>query len=160
MNKDKFIITVIFFIMAILNYFGVLSIDAKGVFGITSGALMICISTCFEGDLHIKGVNIWKIVKYIFYFTGWILIVVTVYLKESDMLKNIMIAFDSNTLMLLSLGFTFLSLIVSETNQSRQNETIKEESRKLDDLITKQNKQQIKLKQLIDKIADKKRGDN
>lgn len=160
MDKHKFIITVIFFIMAILNNFGLLIIDEKGVFGITFGALMICVSTCFEGDFYIVKINAWKIIKNTFYFMGWIFIVVTVYLKDNVILKNIMETFESSTLMLLSLGFTFLALMVSQFNLKKHDEIIKEESIRLDTLITEQNNRQIELKDLIKKISDKKKGDS
>jgi hypothetical protein len=154
-DKHKFIITIIFFIMSFLNYFGFLSIHTYGVFGITFGALMICISTCFEGDLYLGNLDIWKIIKNFFYVIGWIFIVITVYLKQNDVLINLINIFDSNTLMLLSLAFTFLSLMVSDWNQKRQSEIIEKERNKLDELIKIQDQKQIELNKIIDKIKNK-----
>lgn len=158
-DKHKFIIMLIFIIMSILNFYDLLNIQPYGVFGLTFGALLICISTCFEGNLKIKNIDIWKIIKNLFYFGGWIFIVVTVYLKKNLTLKNFMIAFNGNTLMLLSLGFTFLSLMVSDWSQKNQEEENENEPKKIDELIEIQNQKQKELDNLIKKIKDKKTGE-
>ncbi|NOH17268.1 hypothetical protein [Clostridium cochlearium] len=159
-DKHKFIITLIFFIMSALNFYGLLNIQPYGVFGLTFGALLICISTCFEGNLNVKSINIWKIIKNLFYFGGWIFIVITVYLKENLTLKEFMMAFNGNTLMLLSLSFTFLSLMVSDWNQKNQKEKNANERKRIDDLIKIQDEKQKELDKLIEKIKREKTGED
>lgn len=158
-DKHKFIITLIFFIMAFLNFHGLLEIKLYGIFGLTFGALLICISTCFEGSLNIKNINVWNGIKNIFYFSGWIFIVIAVYLKDNKKIKRFIDVFDGNTLMLLSLAFTFLSLMVSDWNQENQKEQMEQESKKLDKLINTQDEKQEELNRLIEKLKKSKRGE-
>lgn len=159
-DKHKLIITLIFFVMSALNYNGLLNIQSYGVFGLTFGALLICISTCFEGNLNVKGIDIWKIIKNLFYFGGWIFIVITVYLKENPAINEFMMAFNGNTLMLLSLAFTFLSLMVSDWNQKNQKEENANEKKRIDELIKIQDGKQKELNKLIEKIKMKKTGED
>lgn len=160
MDKHKCIITFIFFMMAFLNFYGLLYIQSYGVFGLTFGALLICISTCFEGSLNIKNVNIWNMIKNLFYFGGWVFIVITTYLKENRNFQSFMNAFDGNTLMLLSLGFTFLSLMISDWSQKNQIERNEQEGKRLDELIKLQDEKQEELDKLIEKIKGEKRGED
>lgn len=156
-DKHKFIIALIFFMMAFLNFYGLLEIKLYGVFGLTFGALLICISTCFEGNLNTRKINVWSVIKNIFYFLGWIFIVIAIYLKDNEFFKSFIDAFDGNTLMLLSLAFTFLSLMVSDWNQKNQEEQINQEAEKLDKLIKIQDEKQEELNRLIDKSKQSKR---
>lgn len=158
-DKHKLIITLIFFIMSALNFYGLLNIQSYGVFGLTVGALFICISTCFEGSLYIKNIDIWKIIKDIFYFSGWMFMVVIVYFKENTTFKELIMVFDSETLMLLSLGFTFLSLMVSDWNQEEKKFNENEQDR-IDKLIKIQDEEQQKVYDLIEKIKKKKTGED
>lgn len=159
-DKHKFIITLIFFMMAFLNFYGLLEIKPYGVFGLTFGALLICISTCFEGSLNIKNINVWNGIKNIFYFSGWIFIVIAIYLKDNEVFKSFIDAFDGNTLTVLSLGFTFLSLMVSDWNQKKQKDQMEQESKKLDELIKIQDEKQEDLNRLIEKLKKRKRGED
>ena len=157
-DKHKLIITIIFFLMAFLNFYKLLDIKSYGVFGLTFGALLICISTCFEGSLKFGKIDIWCGLKNIFYSTGWIFIVVSIYLKDNKLFNGFIEAFDNNTLMLLSLAFTFLSLMVSEWGQRCQKKIIEQEGKKLDELIKEQDKRQEELNRLIKKLNDRKNG--
>jgi 1,4-dihydroxy-2-naphthoate octaprenyltransferase len=159
-DKHKLIITLIFFIMSVLNFYGLLNIQPYGVFGLTFGALLICISTCFEGNLNVKNIDIWEIIKNLFYFGGWIFIVITVYLKENAAFKEFMTSFNGDTLMLLSLAFTFLSLMVSDWNQKNQKEKNANERKRIDELIKIQEEKQKELDKLIEKIKRKKTGED
>lgn len=158
-DKHKCIITVIFFLMSFLNFFNLLNIQSYGVFGLSIGALFICISTCFEGELTMIGINVWSVIKNIFYFAGWIFIVISIYLKQNIFFDTLIKAFDSNTLMLLSLGFTFLSLIVSDWSQKKQQEKIVQESKELDKLIEEQDRRQLYITELIEKYKKRRKED-
>lgn len=48
MNKDKRLMIIVFGILAMLNINGGLIINESSVFGLTLGALIIIISTCFD----------------------------------------------------------------------------------------------------------------
>jgi hypothetical protein len=146
--------------MSVLNFYGLLNIQPYGVFGLTFGALLICISTCFEGNLNVKNIDIWEIIKNLFYFGGWIFIVITVYLKENAAFKEFMTSFNGDTLMLLSLAFTFLSLMVSDWNQKNQKEKNANERKRIDELIKIQEEKQKELDKLIEKIKRKKTGED
>lgn len=151
----KFIITIIFFIMSFLNIIGFIHIETYAVFGMTFGSLLICISTCFEGrNLIYKKLNldIFKLVKNIFYILGWIFIIIGAYLKSNYIFDEMIEVFNSDTLMLLSLGFTFLSLIIGDINQKKEKERIDKQSKELDNLLEIQEKQKAHLEKLIDDI--------
>lgn len=87
-DKHKLIITIIFFLLAYLNFFNFIQIGSYGAFGLSFGALLICISTCFEGKFVLYNIDIWNVLKNILYFLGWIFIVVGVYLKKIIFLKD------------------------------------------------------------------------
>lgn len=61
--------------------------------------------------------------------------------------------------MFLSLGFTFLSLLVSDLNNKKQEKKLEAERKKLDDIIKDQDSRQINLNNLIKKIKEEKKGD-
>ncbi|WP_346889385.1 hypothetical protein [Clostridium sp. UBA1056] len=83
MNKDKRLMVIVLGILAVLNINGYLIINERSVFGLTLGALIISISTCFDfpDDLskeikqkeknkwNILNINKWQIRKINIIFT-------------------------------------------------------------------------------------------
>lgn len=154
----KILIFLIFCSMTILNWFGYINITSYGIFGLTFGGLFICISTCFQGK-RTYGKKMKIRITYIFqkfiYGLGWFFIVVSVYFKKNFILDSLIQSLDSNTLMLLSLAVTFLSLIIADKSQLKQKERLEEIKKRIS--IDKENakRENEKIENLIKEIKRK-----
>ncbi|NKF07955.1 hypothetical protein J1C67_05765 [Clostridium gasigenes] len=157
-NFDKILIFLIFLMMAYLNYIGYIAITDYGIFGLTFGGLLVCISTCFQGKksygYKIK-IKTTYIIKQIFYATGWGFIVISAYLKNNIFLDSLLEALDANTLMLLSLAITFLSLIVAEKARLNQKKRID----KIEKMVEKSDERRSEMKDTLTKLIKKTDND-
>jgi hypothetical protein len=130
LKNDKVALAIVFLSLSALNYFQVTEISEKAVFGFTVGALFMSISAGFDGEIIILKkniqVNISSIFKSFFYYSSWLIIFGFLVIKETDFIKQLVTGIDSNTLMLVSLGITMLSIRTSEINARRIEQRQKE----------------------------------
>ncbi len=156
----KILIFLIFYSMTILNWFGYIYITEYGIFGMTVGGLFVCISTCFQGN-KTYGKKIKIRITYIFqkfiYGLGWFFIVISAYFKKNFILDSLIQSLDSNTLMLLSLSVTFLSLIIADKSQLRQKERLEEIEKRIDTDIENAKRENEKIENLIKEITRKEK---
>ncbi|PJI08666.1 MULTISPECIES: hypothetical protein [Clostridium] len=106
MENINFILCIIYLLLAVLNIIGVITITDSAIFGMTVGALFLCIAPLFNK----------KIFRILFYIMAAGFIVGFQLINEANkIVKNI----DNNTWLLLSLSVTFLSNFLS-TIKSRK----------------------------------------
>lgn len=139
MNKDKRLMVIVFGILAVLNINGYLIINERSVFGLTLGALIISISTCFDfpDDLRAKttqkaknkwsilNVNKYKIIQETLYSIGFVVMFIVLFIKPDTIVDEFMNNIDSNTLMLMSICVTFLSIEISDINSKTKRNNIR-----------------------------------
>lgn len=100
MENINFILCIIYLFLGILNIIGVITIEDSAIFGMTVGALFLCIAPLCDK-------KIFRVLFYIMaagFIVGFQLIDGT-----NDIVKNI----DNNTWLLLSLSITFLANYLS-----------------------------------------------
>ncbi len=139
MNLMNGILSVSFLVLAVLSYFNKVSVNEYYVFGLTIGAILISISSCFEYEGK-NNRNYY--LKIGFIFLGWISIIVIGVLK-APVLDTVITKFDATTLLFLSLGYTLIGTIVNDITTKnkvlKSESSIREEYNKkieeLDDLI-------------------------
>ncbi|MEG1310897.1 MAG: hypothetical protein RSD47_02705 [Romboutsia sp.] len=118
MKNHKLLFGFIFFFMAILQQFEVIYINSKSVFGMTLGSLLVSISTCYSDDFILKTpgsrkqVRIGKLLRRVIYSVGFSIIIIFTYINENDTLSHLMDKLDENTLLLLAMSVTFISMNV------------------------------------------------
>ena len=129
----------VFGILSILNVNGYLIINARSVFGLTLGALIISISTCFDfpddlnaksvekikNNLSIFNVNKYKIIQEVLYNIGFVVMFIVLFIKPDTIVDDFMKKIDSNTLMLMSICVTFLSIEISDINSKTKRNNIR-----------------------------------
>ena len=102
MENVNCILCIIYLLLGILNIVGMVNIEECAIFGLTIGALFLCIAPLFDK----------KIWRGLFYFLAAGFIVGFQLIDgANDIIKNI----DNNTWLLLSLAVTFLANYLSTT---------------------------------------------
>lgn len=137
MNKDRVLMIIVFWILAYLNIKGYIEINEKEVFGLTIGALIISMSTCFDINIfkndnkdksdcskvkkysEIILSHRFNIIQKILYSIGFIIMFTVIFIKDNYILNEFMNKFNSNTLMLLSISVTFLSITISNVESQK-----------------------------------------
>lgn len=158
MNKEKVLMSVLFGLLAFLNINGYLIINERSVFGLTFGALIISISTCFDFPQIIEKEdsdnlftviksNKYKIIQTIMYSLGFLSMYIIIFIKSDTIIDTFMKKFDSNTLMLMSISITFLSITVSNVNTNTYRNNIRKYyldlfEKRIDEIETKLQKKQ------------------
>lgn len=136
MSKEKVLMSVLFGLLAFFNINGYLIINERAVFGLTFGALIISMSTCFDFPKTIeKGnsrdlstiikSNKYKIIQTIIYSLGFLSMFIIIFVKPDTIIDDFMKKFDSNTLMLMSISITFFSITVSNVNTNTYRNNIR-----------------------------------
>ena len=115
------ILSVSFLVLAVLSYFDKVNVNEYYVFGLTIGAILISMSSCFEYESK-KNINYY--IKICFIFLGWTSIIAIGVLR-APILDTIIVKFDDKTLLFLSLGYTIIGTIVSDINT--KNKVLKSE---------------------------------
>lgn len=116
MKNHKLLFSIIFFVMAILQQINIIYINAQSVFGMTLGSLLISISTCYDDDYTIKikklkkQIRIGKLIRTIIYSIGFAIIFIFTFINENEVLNTLMDKLDENTLLLLAMSSTFISM--------------------------------------------------
>lgn len=116
MKNHKLLFSIIFFVMAILQQINIIYINAQSVFGMTLGSLLISISTCYDDDYTIKikkskkQIRIGKLIRTIIYSIGFAIIFIFTFINENEVLNALMDKLDENTLLLLAMSSTFISM--------------------------------------------------
>lgn len=120
-----------FFVLAVLNNFKLTEFSPRAIFGLSFGALLMCISSNLEGKMGItiKGryINILAVIKNSVNILSASIIVLSIFLKETEIMNQLILTFDNNTILLLSLGFTIMSIITNDINNKRYDTDTKEE---------------------------------
>ena len=121
MNLMNGILSVSFLVLAVLSYFDKVNVNEYYVFGLSIGAILISMSSCFEYESK-KNINYY--IKICFIFLGWTSIIAIGVLR-APILDTIIVKFDDKTLLFLSLGYTIIGTIVSDINT--KNKVLKSE---------------------------------
>lgn len=140
MNKDKRLMVIVFGILSLLSINTYLIINERSVFGLTLGALIISLSTCFDfpEDLNkdkiekaknekwsILNANKYKIIQEVLYSIGFVVMFIILFIKPDTIVDEFMQKINSNTLMLMSICITFLSITISDINTKAQRNNIR-----------------------------------
>ena len=96
MESINFVLCIVYLLLGIANMFGALSIEDSAIFGMTIGALFLCIAPL------IKNKNI-RIIMYI--LSASFILVFPMINGANEYIQGV----DSNTWLLLSLSVTFLA---------------------------------------------------
>lgn len=134
------ILSIAFFVLAGLSYLDVVDLNEYYIFGLTVGALLISMSSCFEfEDKNEKN----YFIKIGFITAGWISIIAIGVIKV-PILDDVIAAFNADTLLFLSLGYTLVSIVVNDNNSKNnqlklENEIRKEYEKYIEELLKKIN---------------------
>lgn len=137
MESINFVLCIVYLILGVLNILGFLTIEESYVFGMTVGALFLCIAPLFEN----------KYIRVIAYIGAAIFILgFPMINKANEYIQGV----DSNTWLLLSLSVTFLANYLGSVTSKRKE--LENREKKL-----KESLENIEfLKNEIKKIRDKK----
>ena len=109
MENVNFILCIVYLILAILNIFQVIKIENSSAFGMTVGALFLCLAPLFDK----------KIIRVIFYiFASGLILGFDLLKNANEIIKDV----DENTWLLLSLSITFLANFLGKVNSDKINE--------------------------------------
>lgn len=106
MESINFVLCVVYLILGVLNAFGFLTIEDSSVFGMTVGALFLCIAPLIKNK---------KFRVSIYIGSAIFILGVPMINKANEYIKGV----DSNTWMLLSLSVTFLANYVSKVSTKK-----------------------------------------
>ena len=109
MENINFILCIVYLILTILNILEMVKIENSSVFGMTVGALFLCLAPLFDK----------KIIRVIFYiFASGFIVGFDLLKNANEIIKDV----DGNTWLLLSLSVTFLANFLGKVNFDKINE--------------------------------------
>lgn len=109
MENINFILCIVYLILTILNILEMVKIENSSVFGMTVGALFLCLAPLFDK----------KIIRVIFYiFASGFIVGFDLLKNANEIIKDV----DGNTWLLLSLSVTFLANFLGKVNLDKINE--------------------------------------
>ena len=141
MENINFILCIVYLIVTVLNIFEIVKIENSSVFGMTVGALFLCLAPLFDK----------KMIRLAFYiFAAGFIVGFDLLKNANEIIKDI----DGNTWLLLSLSVPFLAHFIGKVNLDKINEEKRNEA------LNKKSENIQELQKIIKEIKKYNNSDN
>lgn len=134
-NSQKVILLlgIIFILVAPLYSLGYISLNSISIFGFSLGALSMSISSLLDNPLKRDSEQhlLRKIIKGFFFYLSIVLVILSLMIKPGiPIIEKIINSIDSNVFLLYSIGFSFLTLHISDIYKTKFQTKVESEKNK------------------------------